>query len=83
MSREMKDRYRVFRRGWGTFYCQDSLTGKQETLRTRDRAEAHRLVAARNEGEQAPAFSLQLARVYWTAGDPTAATRLGTTWGSV
>ena len=73
----MSHRYRVFRRGWGTFYCQDLTTGKQESLRTRDKSEAQRLVAARNEGEQAPSFSLQLARVYWRAGDPAAATR---TW---
>ena len=73
----MKDRYRVFRRGWGTYYCEDLQTGKQETLRTRDKAEAYRLVAARNETEQQPAFSLHLARVYWKAGDPAAATR---TW---
>jgi hypothetical protein len=33
----MKNRYRVFRRGWGTYYCEDLQTGKQETLRTRDK----------------------------------------------
>ncbi|MCZ7640443.1 MAG: hypothetical protein M5U12_32935 [Verrucomicrobia bacterium] len=48
----MKHRYRLFRRGWGTYYCEDRQTGKQETLRTRDKAEAYRLVAARNETEQ-------------------------------
>jgi integrase len=73
----MKNRYRVFRRGWGTYYCEDLQTGKQETLRTRDKDEAFRLVAARNETEDAPAFSLHLARVYWKAGDPAAAQR---TW---
>ena len=39
--------------------------------------EGYRLVAARNETEEAPAFSLHLARVYWKAGDPAAAKR---TW---
>ncbi|MCI0537861.1 MAG: hypothetical protein L0Z50_21820 [Verrucomicrobiales bacterium] len=73
----MKQRYRVFRRGWGTYYCEDLLTKKQESLKTRDKAEAFRLVAAKNETEQAPAFSLHLARVYWKAGDPAAAHR---TW---
>jgi hypothetical protein len=58
----MKQRYRVFRRGWGTYYCEDLLTKKQESLHTRDKAEAFRLVAARNETNQAPAFSLHLAR---------------------
>jgi hypothetical protein len=68
-------RYRVFRRGWGTFYCEDLLTKKQETLKTRDKDEAFRLVAAKNETEDAPAFSLHLARVYWKAGDPAGANR--------
>jgi len=73
----MKNRYRVFRRGWGTFYCEDLVTKKQTTLKTRDKDEAYRLVAAQNENEDAPAFSLHLARVYWKAGDPVAAQR---TW---
>jgi hypothetical protein len=77
MNRNMKNRYRVFRRGWGTFYCEDLVTKKQTTLGTRDKDEAYRLVAAKNETEEAPAFSLHLARVYWKAGDPAAAQR---TW---
>ena len=77
MRHEMKNRYRVFRRGWGTFYCEDLVTKKQTSLKTRDKDEAYRLVAAHNENEDAPAFSLHLARVYWKAGDPVAAQR---TW---
>ena len=77
MNQPMKTRYRVFRRGWGTYYCEDLVTKKQVSLKTRDRGEAFRLVAARNENEDAPAFSLHLARVYWKAGDPAAAKR---TW---
>ncbi len=73
----MKNRYRVFRRGWGTYYCEDLVTKKQTTLKTRDKDEAYRLVAAQNENEDVPAFSLHLARVYWKAGDPVAAQR---TW---
>jgi len=73
----MKNRYRVFRRGWGTYYCEDLVTKQQITLKTRDKDEAFRLVAAKNETEVAPAFSLHLARVYWKAGDPAAAQR---TW---
>jgi integrase len=77
MNSNMNSRYRVFRRGWGTYYSEDLTTGKQESLRTRDKAEAFRLVAALNETDQQPAFSLHLARVYWKAGDPAAASR---TW---
>jgi hypothetical protein len=45
------------------------------TLKTRDKDEAFRLVAAKNENEDAPAFSLHLARVYWKAGGSAGATR--------
>lgn len=80
MKDDMKQRYRVFLRPWGVYYYEDLQTGQQETLKTRDKAEAHRLVAAKNETAAAPAFSLHLARVYWKAGDPAAASR---TWQSV
>src|SRR5208283_4294363 len=77
MKNDMKQRYHVFLRPWGVYYYEDLTTGKQGTLKTRDKDEAYRLVAAKNENEEAPAFSLHLARVYWKAGDPTGATR---TW---
>src|ERR1700722_19879097 len=80
MKNDMKQRYSVFLRPWGVYYYQDNTTGKQETLKTRDKDEAFRLVAAKNEHDQAPAFSLHLARVYWKAGDPAGATR---TWQQV
>ena len=70
MNSNMKSRYRLFRRGWGVYYCEDTHTGKQLSLATSHKVEAQRLVHAKNEGEQHPAFSLQLARVYWKAGDP-------------
>jgi integrase len=77
MNLNMKNRYRLFRRGWGVYYCEDTQTGKQVSLATSLKDEAQRLVQAKNEGQQHPAFSLQLARVYWKAGDPAAGTR---TW---
>jgi len=80
MQPNMNDRYRVFRRAWGLYYCEDLHTGKQQSLKTRDKREAFRLVAAKNETDAAPAFSHHLARVYWQAGDPKAATR---TWQEV
>jgi len=73
----MKHRYHAFRRAWGVYYCEDTHTGQQQSLATTNKQEASRLVHAKNEGEQHPAFSLQLARVYWKAGDPAAGTR---TW---
>jgi len=80
MKMNMKQRYSVFRRPWGVYYCQDNTTSQQTSLKTRDKDEAFRLVAAKNEHEDAPAFSRHLARVYWKAGDPTGATR---TWKAV
>jgi hypothetical protein len=69
MKHDMKQRYSVFLRPWGVYYYQDNTSGKQETLKTRDKDEAFRLVAAKNENEDAPAFSRHLARVYWKAGE--------------
>ena len=42
----MKDRFRLFRRGWGTYYVEDVESGKQQTLQTTDKREAQRMVHA-------------------------------------
>ncbi len=47
----MSHRYRIFRnvaRGGG-FYVEDTDTGKQQSLRTKQKSEAERLVNVRNE----------------------------------
>lgn len=78
----MRDRYRLFRnnaRG-GSYYIQDNITGKQESLRTKDRATAKRLWQARNEANRLPAINLQIAPAYVTAADPKMAAR---TWDEV
>ena len=59
----MKAKYTLFRRN-GVYYSQDSATGQQKSLRTRDEAEAQELVNARNEAHQQPALNLHLARAY-------------------
>ncbi len=61
--------YRLYRRG-ATFYCEHTETGKQESLKTANRAEALRLVAAKNEAAQAPYLNLTLGRTYLQAHDP-------------
>jgi integrase len=76
----MKTRYRAYRRNAGLFYAFDALTGKRESLQTSDPREADRLIQAKNDSHDRPAFNLQLARVYLTASDPDAAAR---TWHSV
>src|SRR6266446_4263259 len=75
----MKARYRLFRRHNGTFFCEDRETRQQESLRTKDRAEATRLLCAKNEAHQQPGFGLHVARAYLAAADPALAKR---TWRS-
>ncbi len=75
----MKNRYWLFKRG-GMYYVQDSTTGKQESLRTRDPKEAERLHLAKNEATQNRSLSLALARAYLTAHDPRMSKR---TWQAV
>ena len=68
----MKHRFILFQRS-GIFYCEDTSTGKQTSLRTRDRADAQRLLAAKNEAAHQPAMNLQIAQVYLQHGDPALA----------
>lgn len=70
----MKAKFRMFRRG-NVFWCQDNVTAKQETLRTKDRETAQRLLHARNEAQRQTAINLQIARAYLAATDPHIATR--------
>jgi hypothetical protein len=72
----MKSRFILFRRS-KVFYCEDTVTRKQSSLRTRDEAEAASLLNARNESFRQPVLNLQLARTYLTATDPEVAKR---TW---
>lgn len=72
----MKQRFLLYLRG-KIFYCEDTLNRKQESLRTRDRATALRLVNVKNEAQQQPVINLQIARAYITVGDPDASKR---TW---
>jgi hypothetical protein len=57
MQKNMKQRYSEFLRPGGVYYCEDLTTKKQQTLKTRHKDEAYRIVAARNENDEAPAFS--------------------------
>lgn len=59
----------MFRRG-NYFWAHDGLTGKQETLRTKDKTTGLRLLHAKNEAHQQPAVNLQIARAYLAASDP-------------
>jgi integrase len=69
----------MFRRG-NVFWAQNNETGKQESLGTKTRSEAERLLNAKNEAQRQPIINLQIARAYLSASDPQIATR---TWGDV
>ena len=66
----MKLRYRLFQRSNGLFFVEDRVTGKQASLRTRDKVAAQRIFNAKNESHQQPAINLQIARAYLMAVDP-------------
>src|SRR6202042_1154006 len=75
----MKTKYTLFRRG-EIYYSQDTATGHQKSLRTRDETEARSLLNAMNEAQRQPVLNLHLARAYLTASDPAFVER---TWQAV
>lgn len=77
-NKVMKQRFRMYQRGLNDrFYIEDNVTRKQESLGTSDRAEALRLLHARNEAAYQPAFNAQMAKAYIAADDPLISSR---TW---
>jgi integrase len=75
----MKNQFILFQRS-GVYYCENTASGKQSSLRTRDKDEALRLLNARNEAVRQPAMNLQIAQVYLQHGDPSLTAR---TWQNV
>lgn len=78
-KRVMKSKFILFRRN-EVFYIEDTATGKQTSLRTKDQSEANSLLNARNEAHRQPVLNLHLARAYLTASDPAFVER---TWQAV
>lgn len=76
-NRAMKDRYRLFLRRKSVYYAFDNTSKTFESLKTKDKAEATRLLIALNEAGKQPAMNLSLARVYLKHSDPMVAQR---TW---
>ena len=73
----MKERYRLFLRRKSVYYAFDNTTKTFQTLKTKHRAEASRLLAALNDAGRQPALNLGLARVYLRHTDPMVSKR---TW---
>lgn len=75
----MHSQFILFRRA-GIYYCEDTTTGKQTSLRTRDEKEARSLLHAKKEALRQPVLNLKIARTYMAAADPAMLTR---TWKQV
>lgn len=75
----MKPAYRTFKRG-DVYYVQNTESGQQQSLRTRDKAEATKLLNAKNDAATTPNLNRALGRVFLSATDPETATR---TWSVV
>jgi integrase len=75
----LKRRHLMFRRG-NVYYLEDTQTGKQTSLGTKDKWAAERLVLAKNEATEQPLMNLSMARTYLAAHDPKMVTR---TWADV
>ena len=73
----MKLRYRLFLRRKSVYYAFDDTTKTFTSLKTKDKAEANRLLMAMNEAGKQPAMNLSLARVYLRHSDPMVSVR---TW---
>ena len=73
----MKERYRLFLRRKSVYYAFDNTTKTFQSLKTKDEAEAERLLVALNEAGKQPAMNLSLARVYLKHSDPMVSQR---TW---
>ena len=67
----MKLCYRLFQRSSGIWFWENRQSRQQGSLQTRDKKEAIRLLNAKNEAHENPAFNIDLARVYLNAADPT------------
>lgn len=80
----MKNRYRMYVRekhsGGSVWWCQNTDTGKRESLGTTDKNEARRLLDLKNQPHNHAGFHVQMARTHLLVSDPKAVTR---TWQNV
>ncbi|MEY2410867.1 MAG: hypothetical protein QOF48_3537 [Verrucomicrobiota bacterium] len=71
------NRYRLFLRRRSVYYAFDNVSKTFESLKTKDKVQAARLLVALNEAGKQPAMNLSLARVYLRHSDPMVSER---TW---
>ena len=75
----MLNKYRLFQRANGVFYREDNESGKQWSLRAKDRRAAEKLLMSRTK-HRLPTLNLTMARAYLSAHDAKMSTR---TWSAV
>lgn len=75
----MKAKYRMFKRG-EFYYIQENGTTIQSSLPTKNRSEAERLLAAKNESVNGGQLAYAVGQIYLNATDPAWMTR---TWADV
>lgn len=76
----MRNRFRLIHRGNGYYYWHDTVTGERQSLETRDKVMANRLLMAKNQSFEQPALNLAMARAYLMGKSPQMVTR---TWKDV
>lgn len=75
----MKERFYLYRRRQ-TFYVQDSRTGKQQSLETKDRNVARRLLEIKRQAADSPSFNKIILKTCLSANDSLLGER---TWKTV
>jgi hypothetical protein len=75
-----RQRYRLYRRKNGNYYAHENATGKQSSLKTKDKGEAKGLLAAQNQAASQPILNIAMAKAYLSAKSPELLTR---TWGEL
>ena len=76
----MKALYRLFKRSNGVYYVENNQTGKQSSLKTRDRSEAEQLLNARNQDSSQTQLNREIGLTFIKSSDPELANR---TWQKV
>jgi len=76
----MKDRFKLYRRSNRVWYSEDTITGRQSSLKTRCKPVALRLMASHNQAASQPALNIAMAKAYLQGRSPEFTER---TWADV
>jgi hypothetical protein len=71
----VKERFKMFRRKGGVSYAHDTVTLGKQSLGTKDRVEAFRLLATKNQAVERPFLNKGMVKGYLSAVSPEFASR--------